>query len=174
MNMTALDNGYPTLITATLSLLEYNNQKGYTQQTGRATSAIPQTAALPISSPGMTVSDTITSAELPAAMISQHVATTPTNGMYGKISGLAQTAINSFNAANTQIETTKKIVYRAINLQTSLQGCIQAAQDVQTAATIKNYNNLLTANNSLTNALLDLKSAKAPLAAFVGSREGGE
>jgi len=39
---------------------------------------------------------------------------------------------------------------------------------------VKNPNDLLTANNKLTDSLYYMNKSYAPVAAFLGSREGGE
>ena len=94
--------------------------------------------------------------------------------MYTKIAATADSAKSSFMQANTKVEATKKIAFRAINLSNSITMVNSALDDIKAAAAVKNPNDLLTANNKLTDSLYYMNKSYAPVAAFIGSREGGE
>ena len=174
-----LDNGYPTAITCQIHLLEYNTNASFIKQTGTAlTSQSPvPVAAIPLKqSTGLSIAESVKSGQVSSAKLQASIAAnpTPSDGMYTKIASSADTAKSAFIKANTKIETTKKIALRATNLKNSITMVNSALDDVKSAATVKNPNDLLTANNKLTDSLYYMNKSYAPVAAFLGSREGGE
>ena len=174
-----LDNGYPTAITCQIHLLEYNTNASFIKQTGSALvsqSPVP-IAAIPLKqSTGLSIAESVKSGQISSARLQASIAANPapSNGMYTKIAATADSAKSSFMQANTKVEATKKIAFRAINLSNSITMVNSALDDIKAAAAVKNPNDLLTANNKLTDSLYYMNKSYAPVAAFIGSREGGE
>lgn len=177
--VTCLDNGYETAITAVIHLLEYNTNSSISKQTGSALSSQNPVSVSPITpkqSVGMAINADLLSGRQASAKLQSHItnSVTPSTGRYQQITSLATSAKAYFTAANKKVEATKKIVYRAINLKNSITNINSALDDINSAATVKNYSELLTANTKLTDAFYYLNKSQAPVAAFIGSREGGE
>jgi len=175
-NTQCLANGTPTAISATISLLEYNSITK-TKNTGEAlASKLPpsEIKAVQLSSTAQSIHDNITKGIMSSNQISSHVTSEPSIGMYKKIASLASEAKKSFEAANTQINNTKKLIYRVTSLRTALTNAAVAAQFVRNAADINSFNDLLNANVTLGSAVSLLSVSSVPVVAFIGSREGGE
>ena len=165
VNEQLLINGYPSLISLSITLLEFNGQVSDAPGESLNISQVP----LSQTSVGLSINE-----DLNEGMKPIEVPTSPTMGMYKKISKLAQSAQDSFERANEKIENTKKIIYRAKDVVDRIQDCKEALETVKNAADINNLDDLLAANTKLESANYQLKGASAPLAAFIACREGGE
>jgi len=173
----AMNNGTPSLISLTLKLLEYNSNSTVTENTGEAVSSnnpVTQTAVSPKQGTGLLINANMKAGTSAVSKISSSVSSSPTKGMYSKISGLATSAKTYFTTVNSQINATKKIVYRATNLVTSITSLNSALDTLKNAADIKNGTDLLSANEEVGSAMYKVKNYYAKVAAFIGSREGGE
>ena len=173
----AMNNGIPSLISLTLKLLEYNSNSIVTENTGEAVASnnpVTQTAVSPKQGTGLLINANMKAGTSDGSKISSSVSSSPTKGMYSKISGLATSAKTYFTTVNSQINATKKIVYRATNLVTSITSLNSALDTLKNAADIKNGTDLLSANEEVESAMYKVKNYYAKVAAFIGSREGGE
>ncbi|MDP4201434.1 MAG: phage tail protein [Bacteroidota bacterium] len=174
-----LDNGYETAITVQIHLLEYNTNASVFKQKGSALASQNPVKVTPIAlkaSVGALINADVLSATQASATLQNHIteSSTPSAGKYQQIVSVVTSAKASITSANAKVEATKKVVFRAMNLRNSFTMVNSALDDVKAAATIKNYNDLLTANNKLTDSLYYMNKSYAPVAAFIGSREGGE
>jgi hypothetical protein len=173
-NTRASSDGYVSAIQATIKLLEYNTTSAVKQQ-GSAMASNSPVEETPVTQfeplPAQITSDInngiVKTDEIQARKKSNKV-------NYEKISSLANDAISAFDSANNKVSNTEKIVNRAIDLQNSLTSAKNAAQAVKNAADIRNFADLESANDNLTVSVYHLKGVAAPVAAFVGSREGGK
>jgi phage protein U len=174
INTRASDNGYVSAIQTNIKLLEYNTTKTTVLVTGEALKSsdpIEEEAEEPMVSLPLSASIDIQTGISKANEIKNRANALQVN--YAKISNLATEGLNAFNSAYAKIENTKKIIYRAINLQNTIRSTANAIQSVKSAADIHDMNSLLSANTELGSSVYDLKGASAPLNAFIGSREGG-
>lgn len=176
--ISALDNGYITYMQVNISLLEYNTNATASAKTGSALSSQSPVAATAVSesaTPASTIygniSSGLTSANSASTLIKAN--TSPSTGMYSKISTLATSAKTSFDTANSQVQNTKKMVYRTLDLQNILTNAGTALTDIKTACTLKKPSDLLIANTKLESAVNSMSGARAPIAAFIGSKEAG-
>ncbi len=177
--VTCLSDGYETSITVQIHLLEYNTNVSVLKQTGSALVSQNPVKVDPISpkqSVGASVNADMLSATQASSKLQSNISEskTPSDGKYKRIASVATSAKSSIASADAKVASTKKIAYRAVNLRNSFIMVNSALDDVHAAATIKNYNDLLTANNKLTDSLSYMNKSYAPVAAFIGSREGGE
>jgi phage protein U len=174
INTRASDNGYISAITCSIKLLEYNTTATTLQQTGLALESSAPTEEIPIASitplSGQ-INNNINTGIIKSNEINSQTTASTIN--YARISTLANDVVTSFDEANSQINETEKIAYRAADLQTTLTDAAAAAQAVKDAADIEDLNDLASANDNLQIAVYSLKGANAPLVAFIGSREGG-
>jgi len=174
-NVRASANGYVSAVTVSFKLKEYNSTATTVEQNGTALANNKPTEEIPVS-PMISLPGSITN-DINSGIETTSIINTKSKSSimnFAKISSLANSATGKFNAANTKIDNTEKVIYRAANLQTSLTAASNAAQSVQDAADISNLNDLLLANDLLQASVYSLKGATAPVAAFVGSREGGK
>ena len=166
-------DGMVYVLQAVIKLLEYNTTGVTTSLSGKAyTSNTPpqQTASAPLSSlPGTIVTDVSAGITLSAEVLTRSTSTPN----YGRLSEVCSQAVASFAAANAKVSTTKKVIYRAVALKSSLVAVQNALLSVQAACTQKNYQTLMSANTNLEQAVYFLKGASCPVAAFIASREGG-
>lgn len=175
-NVTNLDNGYPVAISANLSLLEYNSNKIDTVNKGIALTSnqpIAQRPAITAPSTGAAI-QAKTKLGLKSISTVTAIKTAPSAGMKAKLQKTITEGKAAFASANAKVEQTKKLVYRAQNIGTAYQQCIQAFDEVSAALSNGSFNDVMAANTRLSNAGYYLKSANAPIVAFIGSREGGE
>lgn len=175
VNVRASNDGYVSAIQASIKLLEYNTTATTVKQTGAAlksSAPVEETPLSPLVPLPAQISNNISSGIVKSNEINTRSNSSTLN--YSRISSLAAEAVNAFDAANTQVESTEKVIYRAIALQNSLTSAKNAAQAVKTASDIQNFTDLMTANDNLSISVYHLKGAAAPVAAFVGSREGGK
>lgn len=172
----ASDNGYVSAMQLAIHLKEYNTTKTTTEQTGAAlknNSPVEEQPLKPLKSLPISLSNDIDTGVIKSSEISNSAKKT-SNPNYQKISSLATDAVNAFDSANTKIVQTEKIVYRAVALRNSVTACKDAANAVKVASDIHDYASLMSANDNLEVSVNFLKGAAAPVAAFVGSREGGK
>jgi phage protein U len=176
--VTCLDNGYETSVTISLHLLEYNTNASYIKQTGKALSSqnpVKETAATPLVSPALEIHTSTKNALQTSASLQSKITanSTPTSGMYNTISTLATQAKAYFTEVNSLIAVTNKIIARVKTLQSSITSVNSNLDQIVTYASAGDYNNLSTANTNLSDSLDTFNSSYAPVAAFIGSREGG-
>lgn len=182
-NIMNTDDGYPIAISVALHLLEYNGNAITTPEGEALTGEVVITGTykrqikpLPVKmSAPMQINADIVNATKKATSIKDKIssAVSFTQGMYSKISKVADEAKQEFDKINEQVEKTKKIIFRAKDLKNSITMVGSALQDIKSAAEIRNFDDLLAANNFLSQSMYYLDKSKAPLAAFIGSREGG-
>lgn len=191
-NIMNTDDGYPIAISVALHLLEYNGNTIIIPEGEALTDEFPdstyvaiiggdfaykrQIKPLPVKmSAPMQINADIVNATKKATSIKDKIssAVSFTQGMYSKISKVADEARQEFDKINEQLEKTKKIIFRAKDLKNSITMVTSALQDIKSAAEIRNFDDLLAANNFLSQSMYYLDKSKAPLAAFIGSREGG-
>ena len=183
---TALENGYPTAISCSIHFMEYNTNAVSSKQTGTALSSQNPVPEAVITAKGssyiyakpvaLSINEDMIAGKTSVDRLNASIVSNPNPsvGMYKKIGELATSAKASFQSANDKVEATKKIVYRAINLRNSYTMIISAIDEIKAAANSKNANDMLTANNKLSDSILFMDKSYAPVAAFIGSREGGE
>ncbi len=163
-------------MSVSISLIEYNSYIE-TKATGKAlTSSAPVTEVAKIQPKGIALSiqSDIDTGKTSASQISKDSQTQPTVGKFNKIKENAQKAKDAFNSANEKINKTKKLVYRVQGLYTALGQAQTAADLVRVAAESNSFDDLMNANVLLEGAVNSINDSSAPLAAFIGSREGGE
>lgn len=175
--VSTLGNGYITAANVSLSLGEYNSNKVITVGSGAgilssgAANEIPGAWTDTIS---ISIQKDISKGKASFNKVKKDSKTAPSANKFSKIKSNAAASKAAFNSANTKVNQTKKIIYRAQDLKKSLSSCASAAQSIEDAATINNYNDLLLANSRMEQSLYYLNGANAPVAALIGSREGGD
>ena len=175
VNQNVLENGYVTGASVSIKLQEYNSNEIINAIEGNSYNAASETPITPLSSPAQSIENDLKEAKKNTNKIKTTVsnATSLTEGKYKEVSSQASTAKDSFDKANSKVEETNKIIYRAQDLQTTIDDCKSALTEIQNAADIKNFNDLLLANDKLTIASKNLEGANAPVTAFIATREGG-
>jgi len=184
-----LENGYPTAITCQFHLLEYNTIASVINQTGSALlsqNPVPAIAILPLQSTGLSIAENVKNGQVSANKLSALVPTDgsrPSNGMFSKIGSIADKAKSAFSQAVIKIQATNKIINRTKNLTNGTSYLINSIADVTSnlddikiasLSVPPDLNRLQNANNNLNTNLILLNNNYAPVAAFIGSREGGE
>jgi phage protein U len=174
-NSVATNTGYVSVINATIKLLEYNTTQTTVKVEGEALKSKNPVIEEP-TAPMVPLSGLIQADIKEGIVKSNEVAaqSKKTTVDYDKISTLADEAVTAFDAANAKVQQTKKIIYRALNLQNTLTSAKEAANLVKQASDIHDLNSLLTANTLLEGSVYELKGAAVPVATLIGSREGGE
>lgn len=171
VNEKADPTGYISVISAGIKLLEYNSTTTEKIEAIITAKYTPMTPVQPSIFPAADVQAQLQTGTLKAQSISKQA-----NGLivkYNKIKALATEAKAVFDKANNKVQDLKKVYNRAKELQKTIDGAIVAVQTIKQAADIHNLNDLLSANTKMEEAMYNLTGASAPLAAFIGSREGG-
>lgn len=166
--------GYISAISATIKLLEYNSTSTTTVNNGaalRSRNLKPVTPKPPTVFQAASLQKDITAGVQMGAVISSDAKQPVIN--FAKIVKTCSDAKAAFQSADAKVNSSKKILTRAIDLKSSLQTAGNALNDVQAAAYMSNAAQLIETNVVLERAMYDLTSASAPVAAFVGSREAG-
>ena len=178
-NQACINTGTPSLVYAKIELLEYNSNTVTIEDEGLALESnepVPEDQAIQITNEPKLIEIDISSAKQKASWISSKVksATSLTSGMYKKISTVASEAKSALYIANVRIEATKKIITRATRLKTAISDASSSLTTLENAANIKNLSDLKNANTNVEAAMHELNGANSIVAAFIGSREGGE
>ena len=166
-----LSNGFPILIMATISLLEYNSQT-VTKSTGKAltsNSPVVQTQVTQVVTTQSDISNTIKEGSNTANEIT--IPDNPSAGMLTKIKNAATSASQSFNSAVTKIQAVEKLVNRLSSLVTSLQTASADAQTLASYASSGNITDLAGAKSSLDSSVSLVNGNSSLLAGIIGSRE---
>ena len=174
VNERAYPGGIISAIQASISLLEYNATAVTASSSAAALASSNPVTQDPVT-PMVPLSGEISSNISCGIVASREVITrsSSTGINYARISSLAASAVQAFDTANAQVGKTKSIIYRAIALQGSLTAASNAAKAVKTAGSARSFTSLMSANVSLEQAVYFLKGAAAPVAAFIGTKQGG-
>ncbi|MDR2001405.1 MAG: phage tail protein [Prevotella sp.] len=181
-NIINSDDGYPIAISVALHLLEYNGAGVSSPDAEAIRDEVswnlyePGASRVPVKmSAPMRINADIKNATQKASSIRDkiNVAVSFTQGMYNKIAKTADEVKQEFDKVNAQVEKTKKLIYRAKDLKNSITMVNSALQDIKSAAEIRNFDDLLAANNFLSQSMYYLDKSKAPVVAFLASRESG-
>lgn len=170
-NRQCLSNGFPILITAAISLLEYNSQT-VSSVTGEALiskSPIEQEKAPQVVTTQSDIMNTIKNGSDASKEIT--VTDNPSAGMLTKIKKAAESVSNTFNSAISKIQETEKLVYRLSSLVSSLQTAAYDAQVLASYAASGNITALAGAKSSLDSSVILVNDNSSLLAGIIGSRE---
>jgi phage protein U len=86
---------------------------------------------------------------------------------------LADAARQTYASAKAKVEATKKIIQRASQLPTSLDGAIKYAENLGSLDSLTDTETLKLHVNTMSDRADTVMSHAAPVAAFAGSKEGG-
>jgi len=174
VNSRAFADGYVSQIQANLKLLEYNTTSTVIKQSGLALSnqkPVPEEPLTPLVSRPASLHNDIQAGTLKAQEVDAESKKSTVN--YKKISQLADDATTSWNQADNKIQNTVKIASRASNLHTSLASAMATMASIKTAAQNRDPVAFYNSNAAMSNNIHNLKGASAPIASFMGSKEGG-
>lgn len=173
-NTRAFSDGYVSQITASIKLLEYNTTDTTIKQTGKALSnqkPVPETPIAPLIPKSASINNDIKAGTLKSNQIDAESKKSTIN--YKRIVQLSDRAVADYNSANTKVQNTVKIISRASTLRSNLAQSVSTLGEIKTAAQNTDPSALYTANSAMSNNIYNLKGASAPVAAFMGSKEGG-
>lgn len=160
-----------------LSLLEYDYPVAKTPKGKALKSARP--APLPPAPPVASVANAIC-ADIDKAELNVNAAVTAVEKNkktfkqgVREVRQLSDNAARSYTSAKTKLEVTKKIVQRAGQLPTSLDGAIRYAENLASLSNVSDMETLKMDVGKMKESADEVKSNAAPVIAFFASREGG-
>jgi phage protein U len=86
----------------------------------------------------------------------------------------ADTAKQAYSSAKTKVEATNKMIQRASQLPASLEGAMKYAENLSKLDSLTNMETLKLSVTEMSNRADKVMGYAAPIAAFAGSKEGGD